>query len=174
VAALFSRSRAFSLSAFARLTGDSAFFGGGIDFLLRKTQGHVLNNNKNQRYIPRHIEGLQGHPGGPNGPAAVLQDTRSGITWKYAVSQNPAVLDQIFCRTPYAWKEKAAAPGGRQVVAGGSRWSLGRGLLATGYWPAPRLYWLLEAAGGKWEWVYAWPIPFPIRANKPIPFIGDV
>jgi hypothetical protein len=30
----------------------------------------------------------------------VLQDTRGGTTWKYAVSQNPAALDQIFCRTP--------------------------------------------------------------------------
>ena len=51
--------------------------------------------------MPRHIEGPQGYTGGPNGPAAVLQDTRGGATWKYAVSQNPAALDQIFCRTPY-------------------------------------------------------------------------
>jgi hypothetical protein len=46
--------------------------------------------------------GAQGHPGGPNGPAAVLQDTWGGAKWKCAVSQNPAALDQIFCRTPYA------------------------------------------------------------------------
>jgi hypothetical protein len=51
-------------------------------------------------HMPIHIEGPQGCTGGPNGPAAVLRDTRGGITWKYAVSQNPAVLDQIFDRTP--------------------------------------------------------------------------
>ena len=61
--------------------------------------------------MPKHIEGPQGHPGGPNGPAAVLQDTpRGGATWKYAVSQNPAALDQISCRTPYLWGEQAPQP----------------------------------------------------------------
>ena len=44
--------------------------------------------------------GAQGYPGAPNGPAAVLQGTRGGATWKYAVSQNPAAVDQIFDRTP--------------------------------------------------------------------------
>ena len=57
---------------------------------------------KPPKYICENISrGGQGYPGGPNGPAAVLQDTRGGATWKYAVSQNPAALDQIFCRTPY-------------------------------------------------------------------------
>jgi hypothetical protein len=54
-----------------------------------------------QEHMPRHIEGPRGYPGGPNGPAAVLQDTRRGATWNHAVSHNPAVLDQILCRTPY-------------------------------------------------------------------------
>ena len=54
------------------------------------------------KYICQNISrGPEGHPGGPNGPAAVLQGTRGGATWKYTVSQNPAVLDQIFCRTLY-------------------------------------------------------------------------
>jgi hypothetical protein len=52
-------------------------------------------------YVAIRTEGPQGYPGGPNGPAAVLQGTRGGATWKYAVSQNPAALGQIFCRTPY-------------------------------------------------------------------------
>jgi hypothetical protein len=60
-------------------------------------------------HMPRHIEGPQGYTGGPNGPAAVLQDTRGGATWKYAVSQNPAALDQIFCRTPYRLSESACS-----------------------------------------------------------------
>jgi hypothetical protein len=46
-----------------------------------------------QKNMERPIEGPQGHPGGPNGPAAVLWDTRGGVAWKCAVSQNPAVLD---------------------------------------------------------------------------------
>jgi hypothetical protein len=66
-----------------------------------------------KRHMPRHIEGPQGHTGGPNGPAAVLQDTRGGVTWKYAVSQNPAALDQIFDRTPY--KREAASATNRHL-----------------------------------------------------------
>jgi hypothetical protein len=59
-------------------------------------------SNPPKDIMPRHIEGPQGYAtGGPNGPAAVIQDTRGWATWKYAVSQNPAALDQIFCRTPY-------------------------------------------------------------------------
>jgi hypothetical protein len=50
-------------------------------------------------FVPRAPS--QGYPGGPNGPAAVIQGTRGGATWKYAVSQNPAVVDQTFDRTPY-------------------------------------------------------------------------
>jgi hypothetical protein len=100
MAALFVVSRSFRLSAFARLAGLSAFFGGGIDLLLRKA--YALICSKPPKYICQNISRApQGYPGGPNGSAAVLQGTRGGATWKNAVSQNPAVVDQIFDRTPY-------------------------------------------------------------------------
>jgi hypothetical protein len=63
----------------------------------------MLQCSKPPKDIYQNISrGPQGYPGGPNGPAAVLQGTRGGATWKYAVSQNPAVVGQIFDRTPYS------------------------------------------------------------------------
>jgi hypothetical protein len=45
------------------------------------------------KYICQNISrGPQGHPGGPNGSAAVLWGTQGGTTWKCAVSQDPAVV----------------------------------------------------------------------------------
>jgi hypothetical protein len=102
--ALFACSRAFRLSAFARATRrDECLLGGGIDFLLWEACALMCSNppkthGKTYRGPPR----VPRTPArGPNGPAAVLWDTRGGAALKCAVSQNPAVLDQIFCRTPW-------------------------------------------------------------------------
>jgi hypothetical protein len=77
VAALFSHSCAFRLSAFTRLTGLSSFFGGGIVSFCGKHM--LLDMLKNPKYICQNISrGPQGYPGGPNGPAAVLWDTQGG------------------------------------------------------------------------------------------------
>jgi hypothetical protein len=66
-----------------------------------------------QKHMARHIEGPQGYTGGPNWPAAVLwRDTRGGAAaWKCAVSRNQAVLDQIFCRTPYCLRLRSTTSG---------------------------------------------------------------
>jgi hypothetical protein len=74
VAALFSRSRAFRISAFPRLAtcrGLSTFFGGGIVSFCGK---HVLFDmlKPPKTYANNISRGGQGHPGGPNGPAVVL------------------------------------------------------------------------------------------------------
>ena len=58
-AALFVCSRAFRLSAFAQIAGLSAFFGGGIDFLLWEAYDLICSKPP-KRHMPRHIEG---HPG---------------------------------------------------------------------------------------------------------------
>jgi hypothetical protein len=101
MAALFVFSRSFRLSAFARLAGLSAFFGGGIDLLLRGAC--ALMCSKPSKYICQNISrGPQGYPGGPNGPAAVLWDTQGGATWKCAVSQgDPAVVGPATQLPPY-------------------------------------------------------------------------
>jgi hypothetical protein len=100
VAALFSRSRAFRLSAFPRLAGLSAFFGGGIDFLLWEACDLICT--KFPKDICQNISrGAQGYPGGPNGPAEVLWGTQGGATWKCAVSQDPAVVGPATQLGPY-------------------------------------------------------------------------
>jgi hypothetical protein len=93
-------SRSLRLSALARLAGDSAFLGAGMWDLSSRDVSISYVETPNS-YGAIRTEGPQGYPGGPNGPAAVLQGTRGGATWKNAVSQNPAVVDQIFDRTPY-------------------------------------------------------------------------
>jgi hypothetical protein len=92
VAALFSRSCAFRLSDFARLTGLSSFFGGGIVSYCGKHMLRYAPNPPNT-YAKTYRGAPRGTPAGrPNGPAAVLWDTQGGATWKCAVSQDPAVV----------------------------------------------------------------------------------
>jgi hypothetical protein len=95
LAALFALSRPLRLSALARLVGDSAFLDAGIGSTRSKVVWIAVFHTSQtpNSYVAIRTEGPQGYPGGPNGPATVLQDTRGGAKWKCAVSQNPAVLD---------------------------------------------------------------------------------
>jgi hypothetical protein len=47
----------------------------------------------------KHINSSQGYPGGFNGPAAVLQYTRTEATWRCAISQSAADLEPGTCPT---------------------------------------------------------------------------
>jgi hypothetical protein len=51
--------------------------------------------------MKKHTNSPQGYPGGCNGPAAVLQYTRTEATWRCAISQSAADLEPGTCQTPY-------------------------------------------------------------------------
>jgi hypothetical protein len=67
---------------------------GKLSFIRRKPP--IIHTS---RYVPRAPKSTPADPTGQR--QCSKQETRGGATWKHAVSQNPAVLDQIFCRTPY-------------------------------------------------------------------------
>jgi hypothetical protein len=80
--------------------------GAGIGSLEVETYGSYLFIRRKppiHMYVAIRTEGPQEYPGGPNGPAAVLQDTRGGATWKHAVSQTRALRTQRF------WTRSSAA-----------------------------------------------------------------
>ena len=81
--------------------------------MIEKRIRYVLRyvKKKEEVRIARHIEGPQGHPGGPNGRAAMPQDTRGGPRGN---TQSPITQrfwtrsKVIFCRTRFGiWPLKS-------------------------------------------------------------------
>jgi hypothetical protein len=79
VAALFSRSCAFRLSAFARLTGLSSFFGGGtVSYCGKHMLSICIRSKTPNTYAKTYRGGPRGTPAGQTGPWQCSGTSRAG------------------------------------------------------------------------------------------------
>jgi hypothetical protein len=157
VAALFSRSRTFRLSAFARLTGDSAFFGGGIDVLLFETKVHVCwgkhtHTPKTQDICQDISRALRGTPAGQTGPRQCPKTPGAGSRGTALCPRTqrlwtgpPAARHAIgFCRRTTSVAAKTKGHAGTGTGSEKSRYQVGchfYGPLGTTLLPAQNASW---------------------------------